>query len=471
MRPFGSHVRRARRRGVIMVRSLLVRGRPAFSCRAAFCLFALTGSGSFAVAQQLPEGWSTGATALTGSTSQALLTPAGLVTYDGSQVLLSPSGQSPIPLLQTSGTVFGSFLLQVDAGRVLFGHTGIGPVGTTDRIWLLPLQGPPPLQPLAAVPFNYDAVMLTGGTVLLSARTGGFAAAANDLLVLDLVTGNIQNLALLPGASGPVALGPNGDVYYATGSAAFPTPLGTASVLRFPRAVVDAAIQNQTVLGLADAQVVMAGLDAAGDLLFDDDGDLLFVDWLNLRIGQIDAAASAQPSLGAVVANYANAPVSPTSLQWLPGNGSGVFEPFQPANGRLLVHATDYFSTAELREVFGARPGIAVAGGAVLPSGPFQVDVTSGPALGIGVVAFAMGHLPGVQVVTLPPFEQPLLLSDTMLGGPVTITVLFDAAGAAVLTGNNPGFAPALPVTLQAVFVSNQGVLGATNVLPISIAL
>lgn len=452
-----------------MFRSLLAPGQPAFPCRAAFFLLSLAGFSAFAASQQLPEGWATSATALASTVSQALMTPAGLLTYDGSQVELSPPGQPAISLLQTTGMVFGSFLLQVDAGRVLFGHTGIGPVGTTDRIWLLPLQGPPPQQPLALVPFNYDAVMLTTNTVLLSARTGGFAASDNDLLVLDLLTGSTQNLALLPGASGPVAIGPNGDVYYATASAAFPTPPGTASVLRFPRGIVDAALLNQTVLGLADAQVVLAGLDAAGDLLFDDDGDLLFVDWINLRIGQIDEAASAGPSLGAVVADYAQAPISPTSLQWLPGTGSGVFEPFQPANGRLLVHATDYFSTAELRAVVAAPTVVAVAGGAALPSGPFQVDLSAGPALGIGVVAFAVGHLPGVQVVTLPPFEQPLLLSDTMLAGPVTVTVLFDAAGSAMLVGNNPGFGPALPVTLQAVFVSSQGVLGASNVLPISV--
>ena len=115
MRPFGSHVRRARRRGVIMVRSLLARGRPAFSCRAAFCLFALAASGALAEAQQLPEGWSTSTTALTGSTSQALLTPAGLVTYDGKFLTGTPAFNSSgylapcVPGTRTQAQTSGAF--------------------------------------------------------------------------------------------------------------------------------------------------------------------------------------------------------------------------------------------------------------------------------------------------------------------------------------------------------------------------
>jgi hypothetical protein len=420
-------------------------------------------------AQQVPEGLAATTARVTTTTGLALHTAAGLVTFDSGSVLLTPPGQASQTLLTLGGTVFGSFLLQNDANHVLFGHTGFGPTGANDRVWLLPLQGPPPAQPLAAVPFNYDAVMLTATTVLVSARTGGFAVAQNDLVVVDLASGGTQTVATLPGASGPVVIAPNGDVLYATASPSFPAPPGAVQILRFPRAAFDAAIANQTVLGVADAQVVWSGLDAASDFAIDDDGDLLFVDWMNVRLSEI-SDVDTMPMLVPVVVDYATAPTFPATLQFVPGAQQGQFEPFQPNNGSLIVFESDYWSTTQLRTIAAAPASLAVSGGAVIPAGPFTIAATNGPSLGLGVIAFAFGHGPAPVAASVPGYEQLLWLAPAVLNGnPVQVLVPFDAAGSASLVVPNPGFASAITATTQVVFLSTTAMLGATNPVAITI--
>jgi hypothetical protein len=421
-------------------------------------------------AQQVPEGLVAAATLLPATASHALVIPGGVVTFDSNNVVLKLDGQPPQTLLSLTGTIWGSFLLQTDAQHVLFAHTGIGPTGSGDRLWLVPLQGPPPTTPLATVPFNYDAVLLAPGRVLVSARTGGFAVADNDLLVLDLATGGTQLVATLPGASGPVAIAPNGDILYATASPFFPAPAGSVTILRLPRAAFDQAMATQAVLGIADAQVVIAGLDAASDFAVDDDGDLLFVDWWNGRVSEVsdvDGAAVMVP----VVVDYGTASVFPSSVQFVGGSAYGVFEPFQPQNGRLVVFESNYFSTSRLSSISSAPASLHVSGGPVVPAGPFTIAASHGPALGIGVVVFAFGSAGVPAALGVPGFEQPLWLDPTLLGPSILVTVLFDAMGSASLVPTNPGFSPVVAATTQIVFVSATGVLGATNHVPLSIGL
>ncbi|MFY9343030.1 MAG: hypothetical protein WAT39_11105 [Planctomycetota bacterium] len=418
------------------------------------------------LASQAPAGLTSTLQPLAAATTQTLSMPAGLVTFDGAAVLLTPPGQPPRTLLAVSGLVFGSFLLATSSSTVLFGVTGIGPAGSNDVVWHLPLQGPPPTAPLAPVPFNYDATLLTTTTVLLSARTGGFASTNNELLVLDLPTGATQVVASVPGASGPVAIAGNGDVFYATAPLAFPPVPGSVSVLRFPRPLFDAAIATSTVLGITSAQVVMAGFDAVGDLAFDDDGDLLFVDWFNVRVGEI-SDANGLPFLAPPVLDYGTAGVAPTALQFVPGSWYGIFEPFQPANGRLLVHETDFVTTTQVRSVRAQRAALTASLSSPIGAGPFDLMVSSGPPGAIGVLAFAAGSPQTYGAVNVPGFEQPLWWNQALLAGPITVLLPFDATGNALLTVTSPGFAPTLAATVQVAFVSPTGVLGSTAALPL----
>ncbi|HEX5054776.1 MAG TPA: hypothetical protein VFZ65_23570 [Planctomycetota bacterium] len=408
-------------------------------------------------AQQVPEGFAVTLQPQAPSTTLILETPSGTVTFDGTTVSLSPIGQPVRTLLQLPGFAFGSFLLQTGPNDVLFGCTG-----SQDAIWSLPLQGPAPSQPLALVTLNYDAALLSPTSVLVSARTGGWAAPENDLLVLDLITGNLQAVGQIAGASGPLAVAANGDVYYATGFAGLPVPPGATTVLRFRRSRLDLAILTDRLLGLQQAEIVMSGLDAAGDLAFDDDGDLFFVDWFNSRVGEIDDAEGNSPSLAPPLVDYGAVGLYPNTLQFVPGGAGGVFEPFQPANGTLRVHETDYVAISQVRTLRAAPATLGATGGSPIAAGPFDLVAANGPSLGLGVVAFAFAATPGVHPLVVAGFEQPLLWSNALVSSPALASLAFDAGGSATMTLVNPGLTPAVAATVQIAFVSAAGVLGAT---------
>jgi hypothetical protein len=414
-------------------------------------------------AQQVHEGLAAAAQTLGANASLAHVVPGGLVTFGAGTVRFTPTGQPPQVLLSTTGIVFGSFLQFVAPNHVLFGLTQVGGAGANDAIWLLPLQGPTPAGPLALVAYDYDVAMLSPTQALVSARLGGFASPFADLIEVNLTNGVTRLLAQIPGASGPVAIGANGDVYYAPGFAGWPPLPGTVTLLRFPRPVVDQALLLGTPLGLADAQTVLTGLDAVGDMAFDDDGDLHFTDWWNNRIGEISDVAGAMPWLGVSIASYSGAALSPTTVQFVHGQSGSVFEPFQPANGRLFVHATDYVAQNELHGYVTSPATLGHTGSSPIPGGPFALVAAQGPANGIGVVAFQFGALPGTTLLTVPGFEQPIAIADALLVAPILVPVPFDAAGNLQLPLVNPGYGLPVTASVQVVFVALDGVLGATG--------
>lgn len=420
-------------------------------------------------AQLHPQGFATTLRPLPAATQVVLATSSGLVACSGGTVTLTPAGQAAVPLLQLSGPVFASFLLEVAPGQVLFGHTGFGSA-PPDAVWLLPLQGPMTTSPLAAVPFNYDAVQLTPDRALLSARTGGFGAANNDLLSLDLTSGAVQPVASLPGASGAIALAANGDVFYATAPAALPAPPGSVQIVRFPRTALDLAIATGQVLGLADAIVVRTGLDAASDLAVDDDDDLYFVDWMENRIGVVHEATGPLPWPGTPLADYAGAAVFPATLQFVPASGQGVFEPFQRTAAAMLVHETDYLSLSQLRHVAPAAASLASTGTTPQVTGPFDVVLADGPSAGLAMLLLSLSAAPGDFVLSLPGSSQPLVLNQAIASWSILYVLALDATGAGQQPLHNPGFVVPFTATAQALFVATDGVLGATPELLLPIA-
>ena len=152
----------------------------------------------------------------------------------------------------------------------------------------------------------------------------------------------------------------------------------------------------------------------------------------------------------------------PTTLQFVPGNGGGVFEPFQQPNGSLLVHETDYTAISRVRRLRAAPADLSANGGSPIPAGAFVLTTVNGPSLGLGIVAFAFDATPGTFTLQVPGFEQPLLWSHALVSAPMLATIPFDASGAAALALFNPGLTPANAATAQVAFVSAVGVLGAT---------
>ena len=415
------------------------------------------------VAQQLAEGYGVTTTILPAGSSNVLTTNTGRVSFDGFQLSYAQQGSAPQALLTFGSYTFGSFTIAIGTTHVLFGESSTG------GIWSIPLNGQPPQQ-IAIVPLNYDAVMLDDDRALVSAKTGGFSAADNDVMFVDLLTGQTQLLAQFPGASGPLAVDAVGHVYYATSPSAFPAPTGTVTLLRLPQATIDNAIATNTVLSAANAQVVLAGLDAAGDLAFDDDGDLFFVDWLNNRIGEIHRANGMSASLAPTLIDYAASGLYGSVLQFRRTiAGPQIFAPMQPIGGELLVHETDYVSISQLRSVVAQRPTISPSVAAPIPAGTFAFNTTNGPSQGIGLLAFQTAIAAGPITVSVPGFEQPLFLDASLLSNPVLVPITFDAQGQASLSINNPGFAPAIDTTTQCICLSLSGAIGSTEALAVRV--
>jgi hypothetical protein len=214
---------------------------------------------------------------------------------------------------------------------------------------------------------------------------------------------------------------------------------------------------------MADAQNVWSGLDAASDLCFDDDGDLLFADWMNNTIGELNDATTASPSLAPPLVSYGLLPGA-ASLHFVPDPASNaVFEPFQPAAGVLHVHETDYFLSSTLRRLQSARPTLTAPAPAPVPTGSFVLHIANGPANGLGFVAIALVAAGGSGVpLAVPGFEQPLVW-NLATATPLFVPITLDAQGAGTSMLTNPGFAPIVPATAQAALVSTIAVLASTT--------
>ena len=240
-------------------------------------------------------------------------------------------------------------------------------------------------------------------------------------------------------------------------------------VLRVPRSLLITADRSGTVSGLAGQS--SSTLDAAGDLAFDDDGDLFFVDWYQGRIGEIHDADGPQPTLGATLLDFAGSGLYGSALQFVPaGSTSGaVFEPFQPAGGTLLVQETDYAAISQVRELAAAQPSLTSSSPNPVAAGPLTLTVGGGPANGLGLFLFEAAPAAGPGAFVVPGFEQPLLLDTALSGAPVVVPLGFDATGAAALNLVSPGFAQTLDAVAQVAFVSTTNVLGASA--PIALQL
>jgi len=413
-----------------------------------------------ASAQLLPEGFSASLTPLpTGAGSVHLLANDQRVWFDGSDLWLAGPGQPQRSLLHFTVPVFGSMTLEVAPGLLLFGES------STQGLWLVPLQGPPPGQPITQVMFNYDAALLAPNEVLVSAKTSGFGGPDNDIFHVDITTGNSRLLAQLPGASGPLAVASNGDVYYATASLLFPSPPGTVQVLRFPHASVQNALANQQVLGLPQAQVVFRGLDAASTLALDDHGNLLFTDWFNRRVGVLRGITSGAPA-AAVFGDYTGISPGASALQFRHGSQQGVFAPFQPTNSTLYVHESAWNSTNQIRALQPQRAQLTADRSNPIPTGGFLLQVADGPANGLAVVVLALPPSGSAGPLTVAGFAQPLWWDLNPATSVASFLGALDGSGRLSFALQNPGALPPVPVIAQVAFVDAAfGVVGSTAAL------
>jgi hypothetical protein len=412
-------------------------------------------------AQQLADGWQSDVTALPAGAGNVLRVGDDRVWFTGTDLVLTQANATR-SLLHFSTAVFGSFTIQANASALLFGENSTGDV------WLVPLQGPLAPHVLANLPFNYDAVLWGPGRALVSAKLSGFGTPDNDVVALDLVTGAVTPLLRVPGASGPLALDPAGNLCYATATLTFPAPPASVQLLRWSASQLQAAF-GSSVLGLQEASVLYAGLDAASDLVCDSDGDLYFTDWWNAQVGVLENAGGPRPHRS-VLFEYGSAAWSAVNLQFLgqpAGPGQAWFEPFQPdGGGALLVHETDFLpqGTNQVRTIRALRPAAGHTGGDPIPSGNFELRATSAPRGGLALFVLAPAAAPGETSLWFSGFEQPLFWNLGMFAAASTWLVPVDGTGRAHVSLSNPGFAGGLQAAVQVAFLAPNGVIGSTAV-------
>ena len=402
------------------------------------CAFANLAAFGDLAAQSLEEGYAAAVRPLPNDTSNPFVLDATRTVYFTGTRLVLDNGVSPRDLLTLPTQVFGSFTIAINASTLLFGENSQG------GIWLVPSSGTPRL--LTRLAFNYDAVAWTPGMALVSAKTGGLASPNTEIWAVDLATGATDLIVELAGASGPLVLDAAGNLIYATAGLVFPPPPGAGKILRFTQTKLLSAL-GPTKLGAGDAQQLFVGLDSAGDIALDADGDLFVIDWWNSRVLEIDDLGGGNPVVTTLM-DYAAAANSPATLQMVPGRPSAlaVFEPFQPeGGGSLLVHESAFVTGASaLRAIAATRPGLVASHVNPIPPGPVSLEIRGGPANGVALLVFGMAGMPGERVVQLAGIEQPIFWSTALVFGQElgTFPLTLDATGKARAAFVNPGGAP-----------------------------
>ncbi len=413
-------------------------------------------------AQGISEGYGSQTRSLPAGSSNVLSLPDldAEVYFDGISLILEENGVTR-SLLDFTGLTFGSFTIRIDAERLLFGESSSG------GIWIVPLAAGESPERIAELSFNFDAVILDARTALVSAKTGGFSANDNDLVAVDLITGDMDQIAVIAGASGPLAVDADFAVFYATSSNLFPSPPGSVDILRFSADQIRGAI-GPDQLSAADGEVIYSGLDAAGDLALDGDGDIFVIDWANSELVEISISGSTVAGRSALISYGSAGGPTASSLQYVPGprRPASRFEPFQPAGraGSLLVHESEFGGDSLLRELSPARASMqASPAGAPIPAGPFKLQIAGGPSRGTAIVAIGFDFFDFEVPLLLPSFEQPLFWQVGLFLPFFSREISLDVNGESELDLIHPGFFLPLRLSSQCVFLSADGTVAGTS--------
>jgi hypothetical protein len=317
--------------------------------------------------------------------------PGGdIVTFDGLSVDRWTAAGGYVGNLATlPAFVFASFATTTpDGSGVVVGESSNGDL-------LLVAADGSGTTPLVQLAYNYGAAWLPSGDLVVSAATGGLGAG-NDLFQVRLSPPAATLLGHVDGASGPVAVSPDGALYYATQSDSFPPPPGSTDVLRWSAAQVQAGgLQEQ------NAQTIGSGFEGGSSLAVDPLGGGVYLAETNFGLSLYRIVrVGPTPQTSPVVMDSGLAYVS--DLQLLDGGGPGSFDPWQPDDGMLLRYNTGL----ELTTVRPARPLLSATGPGTSGAGRVTFTLTGGvPGGKMFVAACPRAHLlPQPIVVPLPTF-------------------------------------------------------------------
>ncbi len=343
--------------------------------------------------------------------------------YDEDGVLLTSLGSTG------AGSAFSSFVA-VDATET-FAILGESSNHGLFRVDLI--NGG--LTPLGTMMFNFAAAFDSPSSIIVSAATCGFNCG-NDLVRVDTTTGAQTPLGHVPGPSGPLALAPNGDLYYGTQSPLFPTPAGANSVVRW------SASQIGTVpLDELNWTVFTDNLTGCSSLAIDPANAHVYV--AESTFGRdrnfiLEYSETGQ-SLGKIVTSRGTLV---GGLEFLGTAGSEPFRGYRENSGSTLsYHSTDFVAIDDIIRIAPRRAEIRLAGSGVEGVGRYRISVTGAPPHGkVALWRDAQGMvLPSERSVDLG-FTYPIIsdlseramMSVTGMPGPYN----FDGL---VLTANKKG--------------------------------
>ena len=295
--------------------------------------------------------------------SYATLSTGEQVVFDGLSIdLYDASGGYLLNLATLPGFVFNSFVA-IDPSETF----AICGESSNHDLFKVALDGSS-FTTLANVVYNYDAEFEDANHVIVSATTCGFGCG-NDLVRVDTDTGATTTLATVSGASGPVAIAANGDLYYATSSDSFPAPPGSTSILRW----TSAQLAGGTLLSELDATVIAAGLDGAASLGIDPAYGNLFL--AESIFGATSSIYEFDKQSGALVDTVVESANYLTTIEFGDHGGNGHVHAYQPATGTYLRYnngdvvtvepvrpqsSISYAGNQVTFQVTGAKPNSAV---------------------------------------------------------------------------------------------------------------
>ena len=273
----------------------------------------------------------------------ATLSSGDRVVFDGLAIgLYNGNGQ----LIATLGTlpsfVYASFVeLDPTETYALVGESSAG------DIFKVALDGSG-MSTLTNLFLNYDADFEDDQHVIVSQSSCG-AGCPNYLMRVEVNTGAATLVASVPGPSGPLAVAPNGDLYYGTVHPSYPPPPGSSDIIRWSAAQVHGSLP----LSEQDATVFHAGLNSAVSLAVDPVyGNVFLAESIwgrPSRIHEFDKQS------GEKVAAVVRSSSWISNLELMSGGGPGHFHAYQPADGVFL-----HYDNGEIITIAPQRPTASI---------------------------------------------------------------------------------------------------------------
>lgn len=345
--------------------------------------------------------------------------------FDGTEVAAidAATGSKIKTLFTPPAPVFGSFIrVAPDQQHFYFGESSSG------VIYEVPVDGGAG-RPVTSIAFNFDLEFDPSGRAFVSAASGAFGE--NYVHLVDIASGQVDEIAHVPSFSGPISFDPQGNLYLGQPDDHFPPRAGFSRVMWFTKAQVDSAIGPGS-LGENDAQTWVDQLDAIYDMDFDSDGDLLITDSWNGTLTEVTAVTRDRVPLlsggGTGVFTFAR----------FARGTKGLFEPFQPDEADHVVAVEAPFSGASLATtVRPLRATIATQPASPIPPGAFTLSVSNGPRNGLGLMLLADQLI--VPELPINVDGIPLYIGFDPATFRLLVPFAFDGAGGYSATSTNPG--------------------------------